>query len=536
MKKFVTSIFIVLLVASSLFAQQGLEQIRIRDFSKGMNSFDLADLLPENQAASAVNVVVNRLGKISKRKGQALFNVDVGSTPFRGLGRFDPDKTTSYIMAASGIRVIASLSNDTTWRSANDASPLTINKDTEFVQANDNIFVLNGSDNTGWWNGSKFFQSSIYPSSPPTATTGAWLRNYLFLGGATTETDWIYFSNNLNPTKFTSTDIIKINTGDGQAIIRLMPYRLNELIVYKERSIFVLDIEGAVLSGWTVQPISTVIGTPAPRSVVSLGNDQWFMSSEPVAIRSLIRSEFDKILVDMVSKPIQDIFEGTNENGFNLNKTQMSKACAVLFDNKYIIAIPTGTSTVNNTVLVFDFLTEAWYIIKGWFPSAWIEFNNKLYYTDANDGRVLQVFTGTTGDFQEGPQTTTSGQDPQQGIEFAWISRSIDFEKPEIFKVIDDIEVEFDPTGDYNATVYINLDNTGWKTAGTVSLAGQSVTLPVTLPTQLSNSGVARKTFQLQNYGEFKKMKMMVTNTASSQSVILQRATIFSDPKRWRRE
>jgi len=537
MKKYLILLlsFFFIFGAFNTSAQQSLERFKINDFSKGMNSFDSPDILEVGQGASMVNVVLNRFGVLSKRKGQDLFNLDVGNTAFTGIGRFDPDRTTSYLMAASGTDIIASLSSDTSWSITNAASQLTTGKDTEFVQANNFVFVLNGFENTSWWNGSIFVTGGYYPASPPSARTGAWLRNYLFLGGATTETDWIYFSNNLEPHIFDATDIIKINTGDGQAIQKLIPYRLNELIIYKERSIFVLDITGSTpLSDWTVQPISKVVGTPAPRTVVSLGNDQWFLSSEPVGIRSLQRTEFDKILVNVVSRPIQDIFENTGS--LNLNKTEMDKSAAILFDNKYIIGIPTGTSTVNNTVLVHDFLTGAWYIIDGWYPAAWVEFNNRLYYIDANDGRVIQCFTGTTGDYPEGPNFIDSSSSPTNGIDFEFISRTIDFDKEENFKESDSIEVEFDPTGNYEAIVYVNLDNTGWASLGSVDLSGSLTTLPQTLPFTLSNAGIARKTFQMNALGEWKKMQVRVAQIASQATVALKRITIFADPKKWRRQ
>jgi len=520
------------------YAQQGMRQVRISDFSGGMNSYSLSDVLEPNQAASMVNVVINRPGRITKRKGQALFNLDVGSTAFVGIGRFDPDATTSYLVAASGTDVIRSLSSSTSWTVANPASPLTTEKNTEFVQADDLLFVLNGFDATAWYTGSKWEESFVYPSSPPTASTGAWLRNYLFLAGATDENDWVYFSNNLEPTVFDATDIIKINTGDGQKVQHMEPYRLNELIIYKERSVFVLDISGdspfSLTAPWTVQPISTVIGTDAPRSVVSLGNDQWFLSSEPIAIRSLNRTEFDKILVNMVSAPIQDVFDQTGL--VKLNVTKVDKSAAILFDNKYIIAIPTGTSLVNNTVFVHDFITSSWYRIDGWFPSDWIEFDNRLFYIDANDGRVIECFSGTIGDWEEGPNFINSGSDPTVGIQFEYVSRSIDFDLPENFKTPEALEVELAATGNYNAGVYINRDLKGWVKVGTVNLAGTATTLPTTLPSPLNEEGFSRKTFHIQDQGEFKKIQVRVNQLASNQSVQLNRGTIFARPKPWRRE
>ena len=529
--------FLILAIAVPCYAQANLGKVRIRDFSGGMDSNSIADILAPNQAASMVNVSLNRKGRLVKRKGQSLFNVDGSNTAFTGIGRFDPDATTSYLVAASDVDVIRATAGASVWTLANPASGLTAGKNTEFVQANDLLFVLNGFDRTAWYDGSAWTLGGTYPASPPTAATGAWLRNYLFLGGATTENDWVYFSNNLEPTVFDASDIIKINTGDGQKIQKMSAYRLNELIIYKERSIFVLDITGSTpITDWTVQPISTVVGTIAPRSVVSLGNDQWFLSSEPIAIRSLVRSSFDKILINFVSTPVQDIFDGTNDFGFNINTAQISKAAAVLFDNKYIIAIPTGTSLVNNTVLVHDFINSAWYIIKGWYPAGWIEFDNKLYMIDANDGRVVQVFSGTTGDFPEGPGFVDAASVPSVGVEWVYVSRSIDFDNPETFKQADALSLEFDPTGNYEAEVLVNMDNNGWVDMGDINLAGNSLTLPVDLPTTLSNSGVSRETFHLQSQGEFKKMQVMTRNRASEETVTLERLTIFSNPSNWRRE
>lgn len=532
----ITLILTFLFISTASFAQvQDLQKVRIDSWSGGMVSNATSNTLQLNQAASMVNVRLDRKGLLVKRRGQALFNLDVSNTAFVGLGRFDPDRTTSYLIAASGVDVIRSESSSSNWTRANPDNPLTSGQNTEFVQANDLLFTLNGFDGTAWYNGSLWTDAGSYPSSPPTARTGAWLRNYLFLAGATTETDWIYFSNNLEPTVFDASDILKVNTGDGQAIQRVLPFRLNELIVYKERSVFVLDITGSTpLTDWTLQPISTTVGAIAQRAVVSLGNDQWFLSSEPVAVRSLVRTTFDKILVEKISEPIQDIFDRTG--ALQLNITHVNKAAAILFDDKYILAIPTGTSTVNNTVLVYSFFNKAWYIITGWFPSDWVEFDNRLFYTDANDGRVIEVFTGTTGDFEKGPNFIDSASVPSVGIDFTWISPSLDFDSPENFKQIDSIEIQAQPTGNYNANVFYNCDNKGFNKIGGVNLSGGGLQLPFTLPGQLTNNGISRKTFQLSNIGECKEFQVMVQNQASSETVGLERVTVFGRVKPWRRQ
>jgi hypothetical protein len=43
-----------------------------------------------------------------------------------------------------------------------------------------------------------------------------------------------------------------------------------------------------------------------------------------------------------------------------INKAHADKAVAVYFDNKYYLAVPTGTSEVNNTLLIYNFLNKSW--------------------------------------------------------------------------------------------------------------------------------------------------------------------------------
>lgn len=535
-KKLTAFVLVSLLLSSgTALCQEGLLRVVINDFSGGMNSNSLADILQPNQGASMVNVVTSQPGKLFKRKGQGLLAEDVGSTAFTGIGRFDPDKNTAYVVAASEVDVVRATLGASSWTVINSASPLTTGKDTEFVQANDLLFILNGFDNTAWYNGNTWIEAGSYPSSPPTAAYGLWLRNYLFLAGNPENEDWIYFSNNLEPHIFSANDILKVNTGDGQVIQAIEPFRLNEIVIYKERSIFVLDITGTTpLTDWTVQPISNSVGLAAPRAVVNLGNDQWFLSSDPIAIRSLARTQFDKILLGFVSQPIQDIFDGTGD--VTLNKAQIEKAAAVLFDNKFLLAFPTGTSLVNNTVAVYDFVTNSWSLISGWFPADWIVQGNKLFYADANDGRVIECFVESEGDWLQGPNTITFASTPTAAIQSVYMSPIVNFDRPDVFKMPDAVEVEFEPTGDYTADVYINLDNSGWQNIGTINLAGTGSTLPITLPNVLSNTGLARKTFQIQNYGEFKKIQIMIRQSGVNQKMILHRIQLFARPKPWRRE
>lgn len=541
MRKASLIFFLIVLWHSTAFAQEGLQQVRINDFSGGQNSNALADLLTPNQGTSVSNVSISRPGKATKRKGQGVFIQDVGSTPFTGLGRYDPEIGSSYIVVASGSSIVTAVSTASLWTPINLASPLSVNVNrTEFVQANDLFFILNGVDNTAWYDGSIFTLGNGYDNaSPPRGTTAAWVNNRLFVAGDTSNPDWVYFSNSIEPRTFQANNIRRVNTGDGQIIQHLEPFRLNEVVIYKERSIYILDLtddgaDGDATDDWSIQPISNSVGLAAPRAIVNLGNDQWFLSSNPIAIRSLGRTAFDKILVDIVSRSIQDIFDCTGP--LCINKEQIELATATVFENKFFLAIPTGSSTINNTVLVFDFLVGGWYVITDWFPADWVVFDNRLFYIDALDGRVMECFKDTGGDFASGPSVTTPASTPTVGIRFEYATKAVDFGLPENFKQLDSIEVELEPTGSYNAIVSINMDDSGWASVGSVSLAGTVKTLPQTLPLTFSGPGIARKTFQLQEYGEFKKIQVKVTQNILGEDISLQRISIFARIKPWRRQ
>lgn len=531
-------LFSLLFIFSAIlgYCDDTLQKVRIDDFSGGMNSYDLADIIQPNQAALSKNTVISRKGQIFKRKGQTVFpdyTGDLSDNAWTGGGIFYPDANTKYILAASGPSIIRSDSAAASWVIVNP--DLTSGKDTFFLQANDLLFVLNGIDYTAAYDGSSWDPGASSTASPPIGTTAAWIRNYFFIGGNPTKPDWVYFSNNLAPRTFTqATDVFKVNTGDGQAVLRLEAFKLNELIIYKERSIWDLDITGSTpLTNWTLQPVTKTIGLAASRSVVNIGNDHWFLSSEPFAIRSLVRSSFDKILIDMVSQPIQDIFDGTGTT--TINRTQISKSCAVLYDNKYILAIPTGSSTTNNLVVLYDFISKNWYEIDGWYPADWVVFNNNLYYVDALDGRMIQCFSGNIGDVASGPIVTASSE-PTVAIPFEYISKNIDFDNRENFKALDSLEVEFEAVGNYTAEIFINLDNRGWQSVGTVNMAATTPTLPADLPIVLTSVNTVRKVFQLQRYGEFKKIKIRVFQNGYNQLCNLHSFTIFARMKPWRRE
>jgi len=537
MKKIVLGLLILLLSTSSAFSQDDqLYRIHINSFSAGMNSYDLPNIIEANQGQLVQNVALSRRGRLSKRKGVDLFAQDLGSENFTGIGRFTPSSTNDFLMVASD-GIVHRSTTAASWVTINPASPLSTTADIEFIQADKLLIILDGTNYPPYYDGTTYTESDETSASPPITKCGAWFKNYLFLANGSVEHDWVWFSNNLAPVQFTVGDVFPVNTGDGQQIQWLKPFKLNELIIYKERSIWVLDITGATpLVDWTLQPIIEDIGLIAPRTVVQISNDHWFLSSEPIGVRSLIRTDFDKIKASLISTPIQDIFDGTGD--LTINRTYIHQASATFFDNKFLLSIPTGTSLINNTVVVFDLITNAWYLITGWYVEDWQIFDNKLYFIDSSDGRVLRAFY-SNNDIASGPVVTTGIQDASPitvGVEMRWESKAFDFESPELYKLPDALDVVAESSGDYDFEVFTNVDGEGWVSAGTMNLAADSPNLPINLPFLLETEGQARKTFQIQSIGEFKEISYAFESTASDELVEIRSFTPIAKKRAYRRE
>jgi len=180
-------------------------------------------------------------------------------------------------------------------------------------------------------------------------------------------------SHYLKDDTWTALDMFSINDGGNDRLVALTPWTLNEFVVFMRNSIFYANVGvGAYNSGNTVtesdsyvKSLATDIGCIAKKSVVQAGGGIFFLSdngvyvanpagtgsagtnaSTPEGMRLLTLSE-------PLSSPISDVIERINYN-------YVDKAVAVYFENRYYLAVPLDSSTINNSVLVYNFVNKAW--------------------------------------------------------------------------------------------------------------------------------------------------------------------------------
>jgi hypothetical protein len=106
-----------------------------------------------------------------------------------------------------------------------------------------------------------------------------------------------------------------------------------------------------------ISTLATDIGCLAKKSVVQAGggvfflsdNGVYFLQPQPASAESM------KLLTmsDPISAPIDDVIQ-------RINRNYAGNAVATYWNNRYYLAVPLDNSTVNNTVLVYNFILKNW--------------------------------------------------------------------------------------------------------------------------------------------------------------------------------
>lgn len=215
-------------------------------------------------------------------------------------------------------------------------------------------------------------------SGVPMGYFPAWFHNYLFVARTDTFPNRLFWSNLGDPTIFDPANFIDINPGDSDQIMGLGKIQ-DELLVFKKNNVWgVTGFSGSTFSSTTASSQNTNArllgyGCAAPRSIVSTGNDIYFLSflGESPIIRNLKKTSFSTTLGGGI---VSSDIAGTMAT-INLNAIEGSTAS---FDGRYVrFCVPVNASAVNNLTLVLD----TWNIKSGKYPWSTESTKPAGYYT-----------------------------------------------------------------------------------------------------------------------------------------------------------
>jgi len=481
------------------------------DFTGGINTRNHGSRIGDNQATILLNVDIGTPGETKKRPGITLIE-DIGDNVGIECFGFAPAGGTEEVIAVHGTKLEGWTGSGSFTEHKTDFSSATaysLIKGGESGE-NDVLFIQNGTDNAFRMNQSHSFQDlGDTNTSPPITLVNLWYRNRW----------WTLENNKLSWSDAFSADY-------SGAFDRTNDYF--NMPVGQERALIGIRDQGIIALGedeiWGINPSTTPVGTDKPeklleygcvanRTAIQVGDDIMYLARD--GVRGLFRSQQDKLQsgrTEPLSYTLKDEFD-------SITWSSISKACAIYFDNKYFLALPVDSSTTNNEVWVYYPALQAWMVITGWNVAGWgkirINGEEKLYAIDSTDGKVYQAWSGY--------------DDNGTAINYQEEGRKENIGKPLILKNGGEVRVRALSSGDYDLTISISLDDGEYQTLGTMSLKGNSPTLPATLPFTLADDNIVEDVFSIDAYGPWRQLRIKIQHNATNVSddiIIYERGVV----------
>jgi len=450
-----------------------------------------------------------------------------------GLTTFAVGTTYNKPIRAKDTAIQELNSNFLTWDNITGLTGLTAGLTTNFVQANDRLFILNGTDNVYSIDSSLTVTDEGNTNTDcPRTTFGEYAtNNRLFLSGSLTqsERDYVWFSDALAPQTFNrSTNVFKVRSGSGGKVTWLKMFKEFELIIYKNDSIFVLNMDGATpLTDWTLKPLSSVIGCPAGRTVCDIGNDHIYLAND--GVRLLSRTTFDKLRVGVISDPISDIIEDINQDAIN-------NSVGYFENGLYLLGVPIGTSTIPNRWMIWDSISA---VRNGDPNSAWttipLDTWNLSCLTSFGFGDNLKTIIG--GDaraltlcYKVLSGNTDNGTTITQTI----ITRDLDFGEPFVRKVFDPVRFSALTGSDAVYNYSIDINRTGFVSIASTDTLASGLVTPFTTPATTGGGANANNSYRSKFSGTGNSARLKIVNSIYNKRPTFVEYELYAQPKQGR--
>ena len=202
------------------------------------------------------------------------------------------------------------------------------------------------------------------PSKPKLLTSHT---NRLFCASADTAvpSDTLYVSDILDGESWDIVgNSIRVGDGTGDPITAIASWYSYNLLVFKERSVWVVEANPAVaVADWPIKLINNRVGCVAHKTVQQVGSDVFFLASDGVRSLSTIESGAQTDVSTPLSAPINDQFK-QNTDGFQ------SKSCSAFYDKRYLISVCSNGVEVPNRTYVYNTEQKSWSgFWTGWQPN-----------------------------------------------------------------------------------------------------------------------------------------------------------------------
>lgn len=367
-----------------------MNRFKIANFNGGLNQSGDDGVISVNESKDAQNVNIDN-GDLRTIKGYSKYIATaVGSpTAITRLMKFYKTNTstgavTSYLLAATSGAVYKWNTGTSAWDTL--ASGLTsgnwdyINYQ---ISATDVVIMGNGVDVMKKWDGATF---ESLGGTPPVAKSLSIHSERLWATGVNAYPNTVYYSDDLNPENWTSGEDaageIYLPTWDGGKCIGVSTI-FSDLVIFKTNNIY--RVLGTYPSVYEVKEVYSSVGAIAERSIVSSNDKAFFMSKDGLYYYNGVSA------YPLLNDKLKDVV---------INSSYVENAVSIVYKNKLYCAFPEGTATSNSSVIVYDILKNTVMLWRGIAVTDFIEYQDKLLFTNAtgyiyNLDNTTLTFDGT---------------------------------------------------------------------------------------------------------------------------------------------
>jgi hypothetical protein len=341
-------------------------------------------------------------------------------------------------------------------------------------------------------------------------------ENRLFAVGSGDTRNTLYASDILDPAVWDVSNSIVVNGDDGDQITAIVPYYKNRIIVFKKRRVFQVDIpnDSTTAADWVVSIISNNTGCVAAGTAVQVSSDILFLSDN--GIRSLVRSvadDFSSVGVP-ISEVVKDVIQTINTDSIRIST-------AIYYDNRYFLAVPTGSNNTNDTLIVYN-------TVLGAFEGTWSPRIMQFTLTNFNQAGTRAMLKKVNGVIEQyagykSPAGTVSSDYQDAGTNYESYVRTKDFNFGDTFaaKYGSHFEVIFDDSYSNSANIFIQRDvDTGdISVQSGLNIASSILTLDFVLPAVLPTSVKKRIASDLRKYEKWRLLNIKISSTANKMAI-----------------
>ena len=486
--------------------------VQRRDISGGMNNRQHGLVIRENQVESLTNGTIEIPGMSTKRKGIGLVQ-DLGDNEAgTGAFGFEPNGQTNELIVTHGDELegettptVGGGSFDTHKSDFVAGTRVNMLKVGESGEGDVLMVYMTGNNWFRMTYGHSFQDLGDTNTSPPLTHVACYFRNRF----------WVMKDNELFwpdafPADFSAafdrtTNAYNIPCGTEQALI---PVRDQGIVCLGSDEVWGIN-PSAIPQATDKAEKLLDLGCVEGGTATQVGDDVIFLARD--GVRGVFRTQQDKLQLGQ-SFPLSYVLKTEFED---INWAKISLARAIFFDNKYFLALPTGTTAYNDVVWIYFPAYQAWTVVSNWNVADWAKIQilgkEKLYYIDGTDDKVYEAWYGTT--------------DAGTAITYTEIGRKEDVGQPHKKKYGGEINIKCRATGG-TLTVYAAFDDAGFVQLGTMGLTGNKVTFPVTFPVIFSSPNMAYAKFPIDSQGAWYYCQLKLVHSDSNDIKVLERNII----------